>query len=119
MRSKKIMAGILAAYMSGMAALAPLAAQTLSGPEAQQTEQELPDVIDTDTKQVYPLTPDQKRVLNGLVIKCEQDLTKLGTPEDVAAESCQHVIDDYIRALKKAPPARDIPAKRAPTAFLS
>lgn len=119
MRAKKVMAGILAAYMSGMAALSPLAAQGLPAAGTGQTEQQLPDVIDPDTNQVFPLTPDQKRVLNGLVIKCEDDLVKQGKPEDVAAESCQHVIDQFIRDLKKAPPARGIPANRAPTAFLS
>jgi hypothetical protein len=113
-RTARFAAGILAAYMAGAAAITPLYAQDLPADDTQQTE-ELPDVIDPDTKLIYPLTPDQKLVLRALVIKCENDLIAKGTPEDVAAESCSHVIDQYIRDLKKAPPLPDGPQNRALT----
>ncbi|NBX66995.1 MAG: hypothetical protein EBQ96_08380 [Proteobacteria bacterium] len=113
MALKRFAAGILAAYMAGAAALSPLHAQNLPADGAQQTEQ-LPDVIDPDTGKVYPLTPDQKRVLQGFVIKCEDDLIKKGMPEDVASESCQHVINQYIRDLKKAPPEQKGPGENEP-----
>lgn len=102
MQLKRFAAGVLAAYMAGAAALSPLQAQNTPAPESMQAE-ELPDVIDPDTGKVYPLTPDQKRVLLALVIQCEQDLIKKGKPEDVAAEACIPVVDGYIRELKRAP----------------
>lgn len=92
-RSGWFMAGMLAFSMAWAA-------------NAQDGAENLPNPTDPDTGLEYPLTADQKRVLNALVIKCQDE-----TRPEIAAESCSHVVDEFVRKLKVAPPAGQGPSK--------
>lgn len=87
-------------FVAGMLAI------SLSGAANAQDAADLPNPTDPDTGREYVLTTDQKRVLNALVIKCQDE-----SNPDIAAESCAHVIDDFIRKLKATPPAGQGPSK--------